>query len=580
MIMMVSILAGCGGDTSTPPAHTNTPVAQQASTPATAGDNGGQNTPAAAATPTVDISCLPTNTPISADISGTTILGDTGFRAAANGFSFRNFGNQYPTTPGTFSVDEARRLLGDKAICAQLDGTTCTPSAEASAWIDQMNKGIDGGHCEGFAVASLELYKGLAKPSDFGADTPDKLQLDPANPSSNPALLDLIAGGWTLQTLQPVVTARSSSMNQTPNQVLDKVIASMHNGAPDPVTIAFWKPGYKEGHAVVPIWAEDKGNGVVWLHIYDNNYPMEDKYIIFDRNANTWTYSTAADPTKDASAYIGDATTFTLGYTPLSARTQPPVCPFCKNASGSGLLQASAPQDEEIMVDGDAQMIFTDTNGHKFGYDNGKFVNDVAGASQTLLPGGLGNDHGPIYNLPEGTDFQMALEGATLTATEKEEVSTFGQGMVVDIQGIQMNQGDEDSLTLSGDGHKVGFTPNGAEAPEVKIAHGDAGKDYGFDLTGLDFSAGEEMDFSFDDSSDKLAIKDTTGTPDMYDLEFTETDSTGQHKYEHKDVALNPGDTEYLDLADWQDGQPLSIGVDQGSNGSVDQTLSESDNQP
>ncbi len=571
LIMMVGLLAACGGSNPTAaPSATNTVAAQQ---PTTAPPSGNVD-----ATPTAGGSvpaANPTSAPSGEGQSGA-VLADSGFRANKDGFNFRNFGNQYPDTPPTFSVEAARKLLGDKAICAQLDGTTCTPSAEATQWIDQMNKGINGGHCEGFAVASLQIFKGLAKPSDFGGTAVPDLQLDPAQPDSNPPLIAQIADGWTLQTLQPVLSTRNASFSNKPGQVLDLIIASMQNGTPDPLTLSFWKPGYKEGHAVVPIWVEDKGNSIVWLHIYDNNYPAEDKYIEFDRKADTWRYSTAADPTKDASAYLGDATTFTLAVTPLSARTKPPVCPFCKNASGSGLFApAAGSQDEQVMLDGNAQMLFTDKDGHKFGYENGKFVSDIAGASQTLLPGGLGHDHGPIYNLPEGADYQATLEGGDLASADNEEVAMFGQGMAVDVQGIKLDKGQSDSLSLGGDGHKFSYKPSGAETPKVKIADGVGGKDYGFTLDGLDFSAGEEMDFTIDETTGKLAIKDATGTPDKYDLTFTEVDATGSHSYTHKDIELNPGDTEYIDFGAWQDNQPLNVEVDKGSDGSIDNTMSE-----
>ena len=591
LVMVISILASCGGagPTATPaptvtavaaqPADTAvanvqvgasnaTPAAGMVMTPTVSSDNG-------AATPTAAMAVSP-SVAIAYGTPG--VLADTGFRAETNGFSFQNFGNQYPATPGTFTVDEARKLLGDKAICASVDSSNaCTASPAALQWIDQMNKGINGGHCEGFAVSSMQLYKGIVKVSDLGTDSVNKLQLDPANPSSNPTLLNLIAGDWVLQTLNPVQAGRDATFTLKPNQILDAIIASMQNGAPDPLTLAFWKPGYKEGHAVVPIWVEDKGNNIVWLHIYDNNYPNQDRYIIFDRAAQTWTYSTAADPRQDASAYLGDATTQTLAVIPLSLRSQPPVCPFCKTGSGSGLFAPSGQQQEQVIVDGSAAMLFTDKDGHQFGYKDGRLVSDIPGANQTLLPGGLGHDHSPIYNLPEGGDFQASLEGAATPDTNTEEIAMFGQGEAVDIAGIKLGAGANDNLSISGDGQKISYKPSEAETPEVKIANNDGAKDYGFDLSGIDFSAGEEVDFSVDDSTGKLAIKDTTGTPDNYNLSFTETDASGTHSFKHNDIALNPGDTEYIDFGAWQDGGAVNIGVDQGSNGTIDQTLSEAE---
>jgi len=89
---------------------------------------------------------------------------DCGFRAALDGFSFRNYGSRFPQ--GNLTINEVREPFGDQ-VCARIKDDKCIPTPAAQLWIDQMNGAMTGGHCVGFTVLGNSLFVGRLFPKDF-----------------------------------------------------------------------------------------------------------------------------------------------------------------------------------------------------------------------------------------------------------------------------------------------------------------------------------------------------------------------------------------------------------------------------
>ncbi len=87
---------------------------------------------------------------------------------------------------------------------------------------------------------------------------------------------------------------------------------------------------YTRGHSIVPIAIEDMGGDIYRLHVYDNNYPGQTKYVTINAKTETWRYHTANNPAETARDYVGGAKTNTLGLKRLSDRFRNRYeCPFC-----------------------------------------------------------------------------------------------------------------------------------------------------------------------------------------------------------------------------------------------------------
>src|SRR6185295_12358565 len=90
-----------------------------------------------------------------------------------------------------------------------------------------------------------------------------------------------------------------------------------------------------------------------------------------------------------------------------------------------------------------ADILFTDAEGHKFGYQGGKFYNDIPGTSVVYLPnqGIVGTAIEPIYYIPRGIKFSISLDSSNLKAGTINNILMLGPGYDLSLDGIKMNPG-------------------------------------------------------------------------------------------------------------------------------------------
>jgi hypothetical protein len=235
------------------------------------------------------------------------MVADLGFRPEVNGFSFENYGGDTGRT--NLEAADVQKMFGD-AVCASQAGGNCILTPAAEQWMQEINKGMNGGHCEGFAALSLAFYADKEKVDQFGAPRTIDLKID-----NNQALQREIAYYFATQDTQP---AASGEIKKTPNEILDLLIEAFKNGASkETYTMGIYKRGFKDGHAITPYAVEDVGGGKFAVLVYDNNYPNATRKLTVDRNANSWTYIASINPNEPAAEYEGDATTGTLSLSRL-----------------------------------------------------------------------------------------------------------------------------------------------------------------------------------------------------------------------------------------------------------------------
>ena len=507
------------------------------------------------------------------------LTADLGFRPNKDGYSFANFGNTYPNTPGTLAIQDVIKMFGADIVCENKDAANCNASPGATVWLDAQNKSSNGGHCEGFAVTSLRLFQKLDDPTQFGGASAHDLTL-------TDALKHYIAFYMASQAVEPVSSAAASERTKTPKEVLADISAALKADT-DPLTMGIYKQG-GGGHAIVPYAIQDKGNGVFWVMVYDNNWPDQERHVEIDVNANTWKYDLAAtNPGETAEPWGGDATTFSLDLTPQSVRdTSKWVCPWCAAAAG---VADSKGQMKAVMVSGEANVTVTDKSGHTLTYTNGAVQNNIPGASATdnKLEMTLTEDHPPVVIfLPEGADYDINMTSQGLSPDQaslsQEEVTVFGSGDATDISGFDLTDGESADLNLSADSNNVSFKPTAAEKVDMKVAHdvpGDA-PDYSFDVSDVDFNGTDTVDLTVDDTTGNFAVKDSGGAQDNYDVKVVRDSAAGEQDFSNAGISIDPGETENYDFAAWAgQGSAMSVGEDMNSDGSIDTTVPEPDQQ-
>ncbi len=509
-----------------------------------------------------------------------TTVADLTFRAKANGFGFENYGSDANATNLT-SV-EMRRLFGD-AVCAQKpnDKGECVLIPPGQQWMDSLNKGMGGGHCEGMATLSLLFFLQAQKDADFGA---------PATPDitfpNNVKLQREIAYWFTTQATAPAASAIIG--DKTPSELLDILIASMKDGvkAQETYTFGIFQRGFKNGHAITPYAVTDLSNGIFHVMVYDNNFPGAERFVEIDRNANTWKYSASINPNVPEALYEGDAATKTLQLSPTTPRLVQQQCPFCApgaTAKVNGLaFAAAAPAYNEISLEtvgpNNADLIITDAQGHRLGQQGNQLFNEIPGARFVPVKSGdlWSDDPSPIYQVPTGIAFTITLDGSALKAAQVSTVTMTGPGYDLAVDSINLEPGEKDTLVFSADGTQLTYTPSSSESPTLILGLTHTGSDYNFEITGADIDKGGSVHLALDYDKGTLALNTTgnTSTP-TFGLIVDRIDDTTEASFVHDGLTLDPAATAYIEFGKWDGKGDLSIGIDDKSDGSVDETQTE-----
>jgi len=499
---------------------------------------------------------------------------DLGFRPEANGFSFENYGNEDGIQ--NLLPADMQRMFGNK-VCATT-GDTCILTPPAEQWMEETNKGMDGGHCEGMAALSLILYADKAKSGNFGS-TPDiALQ-------GNEKLQREIAYWASTQSVSPTVT--NEIKDKAPAEILDILLSSLKpNASIDKTyTMGIYQPEFKSGHAITPYAIEDMGDGKYAVMIYDNNHPKMERRVEIDRNANTWKYVASTKPGEAEEEYVGNAETKTLTLTPTQPRYEKQDCSFCGTVDDSaertkGNAIATG-KFNQIFLEGDANLLISNGS-QKIGYENGKLVNSFSGA--TFIPMKSSelwkDDNEPLYNIPVGVPFTMTLQSSRETkGKELTDVMMIGPGYDLGLQGIKVLSGQKDSIKFDASGRSLSYKPSNSEAPNIFFGISTKNDDYEFELDGVEIDAGGTISSNLDTAKGRLGIKIAdTKQEAIFNLVISRIDEKTEQKFEDEGLALASGDTLYLDYAKWTgNGAKLTVELDKGSDGTIDQTTTLND---
>ena len=477
------------------------------------------------------------------------------FKPTTNGFKFRNYSNA--SGYANMRAEELRRMFGD-GVCASIDGDKCTLTPPGSEYLEAMNRAMGGGHCEGMATLSLLLERGQLRAKDFGGSLASDLEID-----GNEPLQREIAYWWATQLAAPLMAAARAPL--TPNEVVDKLAQGLKTGT-DSYTMGFFNRAHTGGHATTPYAIVDKGDGIVWIMHYDNNYPAEEKHIEVDRNANTWKYTTAADPDAPENAYEGDAETKSLFIAPTSVRVGRLQCPFCDDvasvdgAGGSvgsveeGEAKRTARDMREIFADG-AMILITDDKGKRLGFDGGKFVDEIDGALAITPMSGEDDDpfDQPIYDVPPGSKLTVLIDGSTIAKASSADVVMIGPGYTLGVQSVELPTGGKDSVEFSADWSEIRYVTKQTDTPEISIGVETKGADYAFEVNVSGESGGQTVDLAIDLKKGLFALQvhAADGKAD-FSVTLHKIDKGGEQAFTHKGLAVGSSEIVAFDYAAWK----------------------------
>ncbi|MEM9188047.1 MAG: hypothetical protein AAGF12_02635 [Myxococcota bacterium] len=473
------------------------------------------------------------------------------FDANVHGFGFQNYSNEH--NPVNLTAEEVHRMFGDR-VCASGSGPTCSLTPTAAQWMQQVSNGMNGGHCEGMAVLSLRIEQGLDSHTNYGANASNTFDLAL---EGNDRLTREIGYWFALQGVAPV----SSAETRTPPSEVVRLLEEALDTGNEAYTLGFYKPGFQAGHAVTPIDVVDGDNGTEIL-VYDNNFPGQTRSILVDEENETWEYSAAASPDVAESAYHGDASTKTLGLTPLSVRQGTLECPFC------GDYQAGMAANRNVSVTGDASLLITDENGNQIGHtSDGELVNSIPGASfGAQRSDDLWQDRQePVYLVPGGSGLELAIGDGGDGSLDPSDVAVVGPGYYLGIENIVLEPGQIDGAFIGRDTTSISYVTDGLETPDIVLAVETAAADWIVVVRSRGDSGGQQIDASVDfaDGGTLSLFFAGTDAESEFDLYLTRVDDTTVVDFGTDMVRVPNGAALTLRFADFDtDGEGLVLGVD------------------
>jgi hypothetical protein len=527
------------------------------------------------------------------------IVAKLDFAPKPNGFGFENYGNDSQSANDLGPADMID-LFGAEKVC-ESGGTAedCQLSEPAQAWMEAQIKGMNGGHCEGMAVAALRFlegkeFRGKGKPGSFqeGAESVYDLKKDGS-------VRNYIAHYFVTQFLDEVTGPTREIAQKSPGEVLDLLIQHLKDGK-DAMALGIYK--FQEGrrvggHAVTPFAVEEMGDDVYRVLLYDNNYPGETKYLTVNKKEETWIYHTTTKPGEPEAEYKGDANTHSLELTPESSRDAAPfTCPFCSGGDSSSgerhhVSHPNAPSSKYVgfMMSGEGDMLITDAAGKRVGFDfrNNRFVNEISGSRVVFDKGGLNKNEPPEISLPlanSNKPYSITVSGKSLKRGVDADLDVEGPGFVIGFRDVMLDPGETLTMTASPDGRELSFTAsNDGQTPNVfiTIESGRKHPSYFFEIGGIKLSPGKTVTMRLDLEKQKLFFKDNDTKRDAYDVLVTRVNPDGTRNfYEHHDLDLAKQTDNYeMDFSKWDGKGEMCFEEDEEGNGFDDDKCTEEPNQ-
>lgn len=507
---------------------------------------------------------------------GTILHYRAGFTPIPDGYSFCNGPTSRSCDPGwgdsrqhgDFTADDMVAMFGEDAVCNMRNGT-CQLKLTASAWLSIQNSSLNGGHCFGMASTSLRFYQGIGgsdrdEPSDFQPDAANTYALNLDNIRRH------IAFHHVMQATRPLKKyIRSQRAYNEPSDVLDQLRSATPGSSDDPMMLVMHKwEGFPsknpQAHAVTPYAVQQKEDGIWWVYVYDNNYPGNDTlYIAIDTAANTWDYV--------GHDWAGGAIfPRTLTVVPMSKFDQPPSCPWCTLARANSTAAAGM---AEVWLEGRSHLLVTDDLGRRIGYADGQYVNEIPGAYETVLAGGLESDREPIYTIPLTDAYEISLDSRLLTRTEEVAVAQFGPGYATMAAGIAMEPDSQDRMILRPDGTQLGYRAQNDKEIDIALTRENVGESQQFSLRNVDVGPGETVTMTLDPDLQSLVFSNEEASGGDYSLDFRRVGTTAWHWFVHGNIAISGTDTHNLDVGGWNGSGPMILRIDRGSDGIIEETL-------
>jgi hypothetical protein len=276
--------------------------------------------------------------------------------------------------------------------------------------------------------------------------------------------------------------------------------------------------------------------------------------------------------------YEGDAVSKNLTITPITARLQQAVCPFCGTVEMNGTtVRGSAVSYRELQLSGGGELsVFVADAGTPsiFRVDGGVWVNTLAGASLSSArrgPSTWDDELDPVFHLPIGTPLTVGLSGAGLSAPTQASVSLTAPGYSFAVENVSLDPGQLDVIGFSAGPSSVTYATTGMETPVVELGLSLDGNDYIFQVLAGAEAGGVSITLRNDVPGGKLIVDvDAADGTAAYGVQVYRIGATEQ-VFTHLSNTLASSATVFINYASWAgQGQTMLFELDTNGDGTPD----------
>ena len=478
-----------------------------------------------------------------------TLVADSGFRPYPNGFPVPNWGdpqsfinNQFVfgvpervtleeynkssiTPPKPLNALSLRRTFGD-GVCRDpkaIDPTTgdCELIFGAELMARMIETSSRGGHCFGFAAAAAALYNGQLPASQVGASG---LGVNAANQMRQPAVQSitrLFGTQYFNSTVPPML-----STGMSPTEVVTTLRSELAGGT-TPYVLTLLND--KGGHGITPFAVLDRGDGLFDIAVYDNNYPLRARAITVNTTTDTFSYSSAINPTAPGIEWSSE-TQATIGLVSVADLLTEQTCPVCLGPDQGTLVTLSSLKKENAS---EISLSLIDEAGQPLDRSLWRETGSLNPPTQDVVSQ-------PVITVAPGVRFGVKILTGNLASEQSLEVFAISNG---EAQYVLLDKLASNSGSVFGVGGSDGslFVSSAPSSPRILQLSDQPGMS--FDVNGhpLNLPADVRVDQRWNTATERVEYKSNAKKTLRWNIQVGGLDDDGGREYVGLNVRVPAG---------------------------------------
>lgn len=458
--------------------------------------------------------------------------------------------------------------LADHDLSRLFDGDVCDPAVVPGCratlvgqrWMDHINRVLQEGASEGYAVLRSEFLAGELDLAIFGAQSIDQL-----DPQESLALRQEIAFWFATQYGHS--TAVTGTVASSALDTAALLFEALEHSTDDT-----WRIGVvgfdqasdlHEARAVAPAFFRPRDGERVTLVTSDAYEGAGSGELTLDLPKKSWSYEDfAAGSLQDGNR---------LWLTRASSRRGAQPCPFCVPSSDSDAMAST----RQLLVDGPARVVTQDAAGRQTAFSQGQLIEEIPGSN--VRPVFTGDDVPPRqFFLPPSGEVTILASGRSapeFTVQPATRIELYAPGFSAGTGTMETPEGQTDTLRIQSESKRLSFATWHGDGANLFLAADGGDQPVVFELETTGVSAGQSLWIQLDEEAGVVLLD--VAAEDTLRAVFHFTVQRGLDRLTYvSSLDLRARGQYRLHYGDWVGpGLPMAVDVDLQPDGAIDHTI-------